>query len=86
MTPEEREQLKAWVDNWKAVGPKLQQIRDEELRQLSNKGIREAAGHVVYEAAPHRNGMVTMQAWFMRFHMLQLLAKQKQEQEPIRDH
>ncbi len=62
-----------WVENWKRVGPILQQIRDEELRQLSEKGVRSIAGHTVYEKNPHQNGMVTMQAWFMRYRLLKAL-------------
>jgi len=64
------EQEKEWVDIWKRTGPKLQQIRDEELRQKSNKGMRIAGGVTVYESNPHLNGMVTMQAWFIRQQLL----------------
>ena len=67
------EAAKRWAETWKKAGPKLQQIRDEELRQRSNKGVRVAGGVTVYEPNPHRNGMVTMQAWFMRKHMLDTL-------------
>ena len=66
---------KRWVENWKRVGPILQQIRDEELRQLSEKGVRSIAGHTVYEKNPHQNGMVTMQAWFMRYRLLKALGE-----------
>lgn len=64
---------KQWADTWKSAGPKLQAIRDEELRQKSSKGVRVAGGVVVYETNPHLNGLVTMQAWFMRKQLLDLL-------------
>ena len=62
---------------WKSAGPKLQQIRDEELRQKGNKGVHLAGGVTVYETNPHLNGMVTMQAWFMR---QQLLLSQRERE------
>lgn len=64
------EQEKQWIAAWRLAGPRLEAIRDEELRQKSNKGVRSVAGHTVYETAPHLNGMVIMQAWFQRFHIL----------------
>ena len=64
------EQEKQFIAAWKSAGPKLAAIRDEELRQRSNKGVRMAGGVVVYEPNPHRNGLVTMQAWFTRFQIL----------------
>ena len=64
------EQERAWIAAWKSAGPKLQQIRDEELRQKGNKGVRIAGGVSVYETNPHLNGMVKMAAWFMRQQLL----------------
>ncbi len=61
---------KAWIEAWRTGAPRLQAIRDEELRQLSGKGIRQAGGVTVYEKNPHANGLVIMQAWFMRFQIL----------------
>jgi hypothetical protein len=31
-TPEQWAQIKRWVDNWKTLGPELERIREEELR------------------------------------------------------
>lgn len=31
----EREQTKAWVENWAKVGPKLEAIRRRELREMT---------------------------------------------------
>ncbi len=64
------EQELAWAATWKAAGPKLQAIRDEELRQRRGKGARVAGVVRVFERNPHLNGMVTMQAWFTRLHLL----------------
>ena len=68
MTDEEKQ----WAMAWKAAAPKLQAIRDEELRQSRGKGFQcVGESTVVYDPAPHRNGLVMMQAWFMRFQLLQ---------------
>jgi hypothetical protein len=32
MTPEQRAQMKHWVENWKTLGPELERMREEELR------------------------------------------------------
>ena len=64
------EHEKQWITAWRLAGPKLQAIRDEELRQKGNKGCRPVGDITVYEPAPHRNGLVTMQAWFSRFQIL----------------
>ncbi len=75
----------AWVAAWKSAGPKLQQIRDEELRQKSNKGVRMVGGSTVYETNPHLNGMVSMQAWFMRHQLLLSQRDRKTERSNIGD-
>lgn len=65
-------QEKQWAMAWKNAAPKLQAIRDEELRQSRTKGFQYVdESTVVYDPAPHRNGLVKMQAWFMRFQLLQ---------------
>lgn len=73
------EQERAWIAAWKSAAPKLQQIRDEELRQKSGKGNRLAAGVRVFEAHPHRNGMVTMQAWFTRKFLLDVMRERSDD-------
>ena len=74
LNPAELEQTQRRVAIWKEAGPVLQAIRDEELRQTSNKGIRPVRGIIVYERCPHRNGLVIMQAWFMRAQLLKSTA------------
>lgn len=73
------EQEIAWAAAWKSAGPKLQAIRDEELRQRSGKGARMAGGVRVFERNPHSNGMVTMQAWFTRFHLLNSIKQTRED-------
>ena len=70
-----------WVEQWKQAAPRLQAIRDEELRRLGSKTRRSVAGHVIYDRYPERNGMVTMQRWFMRRRLLELehVAQQSHE-------
>ncbi len=79
------ENEKTWIEAWRLAGPKLQQIRDEELRQMGNKGVGAVAGHTVYESCPHRNGMVTMQAWFQRFQILATLNRPSPDPSKERD-
>ncbi len=33
----EREQMRAWVENWKRVGPELEAIKRRELRALTEE-------------------------------------------------
>jgi hypothetical protein len=35
MTPEERANMKRWVDTWKVAGPELERMREEELHSDS---------------------------------------------------
>ena len=59
-----------WVQQWKQAAPRLQAIRDEELRRLSCNSSHEIEGIRIYEEYPHRHGMVVMQRWFMRKQLL----------------
>lgn len=51
---------KAWAMQWKAAGPRLQEIRDRELREL----LPELESPK--ETIPERNGLVQFQRWMMR--------------------
>ena len=42
-----------WVQQWKQAGPRLQAIRDEELRRLSHKSGKVIEGVRIYEKYPH---------------------------------
>lgn len=59
-----------WVQQWKDAGPRLQAIRDEELRRLGHDAKSSNANHMVYDKYPERHGMVTMQKWFLRRQMM----------------
>ena len=59
-----------WVQQWKDAAPRLQAIRDEELRRLGDEPGSSPPEHRVYERYPERHGMVIMQQWFMRRQML----------------
>lgn len=65
-----------WIQQWKRSAPLLQSIRDEELRRLgeqhSASGKRPAGMPIVYDRYPERHGMVIMQRWFMRRHLMEL--------------
>ena len=64
-----------WIKQWKQAAPLLQAIRDEELRRLGdcdeNTSTRSAALPLIYQRYPERHGMVIMQKWFMRRHLLE---------------
>ncbi|TWT96257.1 hypothetical protein [Neorhodopirellula pilleata] len=72
-----------WVQQWKQAAPRLQAIRDEELRRLDGKRAARSqvsrAESIIFERYPERNGMVIMQRWFMR---RQLLSRTKPQQSP----
>ncbi len=59
-----------WVQQWKQAAPRLQAIRDEELRRLGNKSRPLVEGIRIFEKNPHEHGMVTMQRWFIRKFLL----------------
>jgi hypothetical protein len=62
-----------WVQQWKEAGPRLQAIRDEELRRKHRDGRSKAprvAGHILYDRYPERHGLVVFQKWMMRHAML----------------
>ena len=55
---------KQWAMQWKAAGPELKRIRDEELRQLD--------AHACFPMMqnPYDNGLVIWQRWMMRLALL----------------
>ena len=64
-----------WVQQWKDAAPRLQAIRDEELRRLGQEAKGSESVQRVYEKYPERHGMVTMQKWFMRRQMIETRTK-----------
>lgn len=72
----EKEKLR-WVQSWRTAAVELARIDDEELRQLDDgsvlASITGANPPGVEEVeVGERNGLVTLQAWFTRFRLLQL--------------
>lgn len=65
-----------WVKQWKDAAPRLQAIRDEELRRLDSKDCKAVVGVRIYEKNPHVHGMVIMQKWFMRRHLIETRTQQ----------
>jgi len=59
-----------WVQQWKDAGPRLQAIRDEELRRMGHESKGLGTSPLVYDKYPERHGMVIMQKWFMRRQMM----------------
>jgi hypothetical protein len=56
------DQHKNWAMQWKAATPRLQAVRDEELRRMG--GDVPASGR--REQHPEKNGLVIFQRWMMR--------------------
>lgn len=73
----EKEQMRAWVENWKRVGPELERLKQEELRAktekmahqdaviLANSRADTAASPAIDEP---ESGLVAQQRIFQRFH------------------
>ena len=60
-----------WMRQWESAGPKLQAIRERELRELDNRKL--AASHRKLTHAEARgHGLAIQQAWFMRMRLLEL--------------
>jgi hypothetical protein len=59
-----------WVQQWKEAAPRLQAIRDEELRRMGNDAMGPSSSYRIYDKYPERHGMVIMQQWFMRSYLL----------------
>jgi hypothetical protein len=71
MTPDERDQMKRWVDTWKRAGPELERIRREEVRQVkTGDAFRAFEGMALLMArnAPPKpiSGLVEQQRWFSK--------------------
>jgi hypothetical protein len=71
-TTEEYNRMKALVQNWKVVGPILEEMRREDIRSMSEVPCPEAfAGLMaaVVKSNPPSNssGLVEQQRWFLRW-------------------
>jgi hypothetical protein len=73
MTPNPREddQLRQWVENWKRLGPLLEEIRDRELLSVDTTAAIQALSGLAraarLERPPHpTSGLVEQQRYFRR--------------------
>jgi hypothetical protein len=73
-----------WIQQWKQAAPRLQAIRDEELRRLNGQQDsverRTGAKTTIFDRYPEKNGMVIMQRWFMRRQLLQQSGSNREPQ------
>ncbi|TWU32589.1 hypothetical protein [Novipirellula artificiosorum] len=61
-----------WAKQWKHAGPRLEAIRDEELRQTGSQPRTRGTPAILFEKYPEKNGLCVMQRWFARQQLLQL--------------
>ena len=66
------EEEKAWIAAWRRAGPELERIRREELRRLDDQAGLRLMGATRAPVA-ESNGLVTFQAWMMRWRVLELM-------------
>ncbi len=71
----EREQMRAWVENWKRVGPEMERMKREELRSLTEEDAFEQATILARSAAEepcleparhHSEGLIEQQRLFAK--------------------
>ena len=65
------DQHKAWAMQWKAAAPRLQAVRDRELRQLQPVSAKPSLRNA------EKNGMVIFQRWMMRKALLDAAARDR---------
>ncbi|OYW70755.1 MAG: hypothetical protein B7Z37_29765 [Verrucomicrobia bacterium 12-59-8] len=71
MTDEERTLAKRWVDTWKAAGPLLEKVREDDIRAADTmRDFEIFAGLVEMEVKKRpslpTSGLVEQQRWFMK--------------------
>lgn len=75
-TLSEKEQMRAWVENWKQIGPELEKEKRDKLRLMSEEeGLRRALSVMdsrVSNAAGNRkrrrsSGLIEQQRLFAKF-------------------
>ncbi len=72
MTDEERILAKRWVDTWKAAGPLLEKVREDDIRaSVTADGFRVFDGFVKASLVSHPpqpwSGLVEQQKWFSKW-------------------
>lgn len=75
-TLSEKEQMRAWVENWKRIGPELEKEKRRELRAMTEEEGTERALRVMEArvegswrspARRESSGLVEQQRLFMKF-------------------
>jgi hypothetical protein len=67
----ERKRVQQWVRNWEVVGPVLERLRDEAIRNTDTATAIEMLSDAFESArlhwtAPTTSGLVEQQRWFAR--------------------
>lgn len=68
---DDRETMRRWVQTWSEASPRLEAIRQSEIRQLDNlevlKTLECAFNHAARSLPPQpSSGLVEMQRWFAK--------------------
>lgn len=71
MDEQEEQRVRQWVRNWQKVGPILELLRDEEIRNTDTAAAIEALSDAFESARlhwtpPKTSGLVEQQRWFAR--------------------
>lgn len=71
MTEEERALAKRWVETWKAAGPLLEKVREDDIRASDTiRDFQVYAGLAELEVKKRppssTSGLVEQQRWFMK--------------------
>jgi hypothetical protein len=73
MTEQEKNRARAWIQNWREIGPMLENLKRDSLKRV-NTAEAIAAFDTAYKSAqlhyPSRksSGLVEQQRWFKRGH------------------
>jgi len=70
-TPQQIADARRWVRTWQEAGPRLEQVRRDELRRLDQqRAIALLCGEADYTIPPRAprptSGLVEQQRWFMK--------------------
>ncbi|HEY5913942.1 MAG TPA: hypothetical protein VJA21_25415 [Verrucomicrobiae bacterium] len=71
MTDQEKDQVRSWIRRWEELGPILERLRAESIRQADTAAAIEAFGLAYKSARLHgrrrtSSGLVEQQRWFQR--------------------
>jgi hypothetical protein len=72
-----------WARQWKEAAPRLQAIRDEELRRMGHGVKGHSSGYRIYDKYPERHGMVIMQQWLMRRYLISKIHSKTDEVDEL---